>query len=445
MTKELIMDQKSNKDILIIGFALFSMFFGAGNLIFPPYLGLTAAPHWMTALISYYIADIGIAVLAILALLKSNGDIAGITGKLGNVPGKLMTSAIILCIGPLLAIPRTAAVTYEMGILPLIDGSYITAIITSIVFFGIVFALSVKESAVVDIVGKLLTPALLLGLTVLITKGFMSPIGQVSDTAMINNVVATGITSGYQTMDVLAALAFGLIIIKTVEQKGYTDQKRKFRIVAISSIIAAFWLFVVYAGLTYLGATSSTLYDAQIGRGELIVAIIRHILGNSGVILLGIVVALACITTAIALVSASANYFSQLSGGKISYTMICFIVCLFSMIFSNIGLDTIIAIAFPILSFVYPGALTLIILSFFSGSIHNQSVYLTATSGAMLVSLLEILYSYGVPVGFVTQLPLAEFGFAWVLPAFATGLLGLFFKSNEIYCKMKLGNLHDRE
>ncbi|MGL6200067.1 MAG: branched-chain amino acid transport system II carrier protein [Lachnospiraceae bacterium] len=415
------MKKKNSVDILVIGFALFSMFFGAGNIIFPPYLGLSAGNEWITAFISYYLADIGLAVLAMFAILKNNGNVDSIIGKVGKFPGLLMMSAIILCVGPLLAIPRTGATTFEMAVAPLSGGN--GALITSIVYFSVILALTIKESAVVDIVGKFLTPALLIGLMVLIIKGIVSPIGPVSD-AVIDNIVVTGVRSGYQTMDVLASLAFGIILMKTVAQKGYASMSDKIKIVGKASIVAAFGLLVVYCGLTYLGATYSTVGNTEINHAQLIVNIIKSLLGTGGSVLLGIVVALACITTAVALVSASAEYFSRISKGKLSYKALVIAICIFSTVASNIGLDQIISIASPILSLVYPGALTLIILSFFSGRIKNLNIYRYAASGAIIISLLEILYSYGAPFMFVTRLPLADFGFAWLIPAILCGFLG---------------------
>jgi len=429
---------KKKIDILVVGFALFSMFFGAGNVIFPPYLGMGAGPKWIGAFVCYYIADIGLAVVAIFAMLVNGGDIEVITNKLGNLPRKLMTSAIILCVGPLLAIPRTGATTFEMAVVPILGDGKAVAIVSSIVFFAIIMLLSIKESAVVDIVGKFLTPALFGGLIILIIKGIITPVGSISDKSLMDNVIANGVISGYQTMDVLAALVFGIIVLKTAEQKGYTDKQSKMRLVAPASIVAAVGLLIVYCGLAYLGATSSTFYGLEINRAQLVVNIISRLLGNGGVILLGIVVALACITTAVALTSASANYFSKLTGGKLSYRVIVVGICLFSAFISNFGLNQIIAVSSPILSLVYPGALTLIFLSFFSNKIEHRNIYCAATLGAMLVSLLEILHGYGFPFHVVGYLPFARFGFAWVIPAAVFGLMAVlynrFHKSDYRVC-----------
>lgn len=426
------MSKKKVTDVLVIGFALFSMFFGAGNVIFPPYLGLLSGPKWLLSFLSYYLADIGLAVLAIYALLRNGGNENAIIGKLGDKQGKILMSVIILCVGPLLAIPRTAAATYEMSIVPIFGGGKYSALITSLVYFTIIFMLSVKESKVVDIVGKFLTPTLLIGLLFLIIKGALFPLGEISARPMVDTVVTMGVQSGYQTMDVLAALAFGMIILQSAEDKGYKKTKDKFFVVSAASIVAAVALFIVYGGLAYLGATSSTIFDASIGRSELVMTITSMLLGNLGVVLLGIIVALACITTATSLVSASANYFSKLSGGKIKYETIAIIVIISSTIISNFGLNQIIAFASPILSVVYPGALSLIILSFFPNWIKNPNTYKGATLGATLISLLEVLNGFGLGFGVISKLPLSELGFAWVIPSAITAIIGSFIKPNAL-------------
>jgi hypothetical protein len=203
-------------------------------------------------------------------------------------------------------------------------------------------------------VGKVLTPALLGGLLLLIAVGVFRPIGPIADTAKIENVPASGIMSGYQTMDVLAALIFGTIILKSAENKGYTDTKRKNRVVLGAGIVASLGLLVVYLGLTYLGATVSTLYDGSVNRSALVLAIVESLLGQTGKIVFAVVVALACITTAVALVSSAADYFHGLTGGRVSYKALVVFMCVFSAVVSNVGLDQIVSIAAPILSIVYP-------------------------------------------------------------------------------------------
>ena len=416
------MKRRSFSDVLVLGMALFSMFFGAGNIIFPPYLGMQSGTQWGAGFFSYYMADIGLSVVAILALLKQRGDMDRVIGAVGRLPSKLMLSAMILCIGPLIAVPRTGATTYEMFVVPLAGD--VPPIAGSLIFFGVVFLLTIRESSVVDILGKFLTPVLFLGLMVLIVKGVVTPLGPVTDALRQGSVIENGVLAGYQTMDSMAAVIFGLIIIQSIRDRGYTEEGRQYRIAALSSLTAAAGLLAVYGGLTYLGASATGALDSPLPRTELILWITEAQLGPAGKVVLGVVVALACVTTAVALISASARHFSQLSGGRIGYGTLVAAFCLFSAVAAVIGTDRIVEVASPILSFLYPGMLALILLSFFSGRVVNRRVIQGAVIGALLAGLCEQLYAGGLPLTFVARMPLYQYGFGWVLPAAAAGVIG---------------------
>ena len=412
-------------DQMVIGFALFSMFFGAGNIIFPPYLGLGSGPEWILGFICYYIADIGLAIMAIFALIKNDGNLNNITDRIGKIPGEIMVAVIILCIGPFIAVPRTGATTYEMFVVPLFG--QISPVIPIIIFFGISLALTLRESAVIDIIGKFLTPLLFIGLLVMIVIGMVNPIGEISNVPMMESVALEGINAGYQTMDVLAAMIFGIIIIKSVEEKGYTEAKVKSATARNASIVAAIGLLIVYFGLTYLGATTSEIFNMNINRSELIINISYGLLGNAGTIVLGIVVTLACLTTAIALITSTADYFHDLSNGKISYKLIAVITAALSAALAMIGTDQIIAIASPVLSLLYPGAMTLLALSFLKDKISDFTLRF-AVVGALTGSLCTLLYDYGVPLNFVPHLPLNSTGLGWILFAVVFAIAGMIIK-----------------
>lgn len=417
------MKNTHRKDFFVIGFALFSMFFGAGNVIFPPYLGLSSGPQWVLGFLCYYAADIGLALLALFSIQRL-GSPEGITGRLGRIPSALLMSAIVLCIGPMLAIPRTAASTYEMSVSPLIAG--VSPWLFSALFFLLILSLCLRESAVVDIVGKVLTPALLLGLLALIVIGILHPVGSIAAAPLVENVPLTGVEAGYQTMDVLAAMVFGIIVLKSARQKGYTDAKSQFRIIAGAAVVSGLALLVVYMGLTYLGATTGSFFDLSVNRTFLVISIVRGLMGQSGTVLFAVVVALACVTTAVALVSSAADYFSTLSNGRVSYKTLVVVFCVFSAVVSCFGLDTIISIAAPILDLVYPPTLVLILLAFFNQQIQRDWVYRLAALGALATSLFGLLRSWGLPFDFLDFLPLSALGFGWVLPAVVCGAIGFF-------------------
>ena len=426
-------EKKSNffRDVIVVGFALFSMFFGAGNVIFPPYLGMESGQQWLAGFSAYYIADIGLALLGMFALLRV-GSSEAVLHRVGRVPAEILMCAIILCIGPMVAIPRTSASTFEMAIAPNLPG--VSPVLFSILFFVVILALCIKESAVVDIVGKILTPLLLVGLCAIILKGIFSPLGDILTAPKIANVTVTGIKSGYQTMDALAALPFGIIVLQSVTDKGYTGGKSELSLGGGGAVLAGVLLLAVYMGLAYLGATVSGQYTSAVGRAELIMAIVGALLGKGGMIIFGAVVGLACVTTAIALTSSAAAYFSELCRGKVKYKVFVVIICVFSAVVSNLGLDRIVSIAAPVLDVVYPPALVLILISLVVPKT-SDFVSRAATLGALLTSVLCTVQMYVGKLTFLEALPLYDLGLSWILPAVifaaAAALLNPLFRSNR--------------
>ena len=413
--------QKSNntvRDIIVVGFALFSMFFGAGNVVFPPYLGMESGPQWLLGFSAYFIADIGLALLGVFALLRV-GSSEAVTLRLGKIPAELLMCAIILCIGPTVAIPRTSATTFEMAIAPNIPG--VSPVLFSVLFFALILALCIKESAVVDIVGKVLTPLLLVGLFAIIIKGIVTPLGEIAALPQIANAAVTGIKAGYQTMDALAALPFGIIVLQSVTAKGYDSGRKQFRVVGGAAVLAGVLLLCVYMGLAYLGATVSAQYTSDIGRAQLIMALVEALMGKVGVILFGVVVGLACVTTAIALTSSAAAYFAELCRGKVSYKVFVIAICVFSAVVSNLGLDRIVAVAAPVLDVIYPPTLVLIFISLLTPRLPDR-VSRGAAIGALLTSVLCALNANGIHIPFMANLPLYDLGLSWLLPAVIFGL-----------------------
>ncbi|TQQ84621.1 branched-chain amino acid transport system II carrier protein [Peptacetobacter hominis] len=424
------MVQKSKKDILVFGFALFAMFFGAGNLIFPPYLGIITGPQWLVSFIGFTLADAGLALLAVMAATKFDGDINRMFSRAGTKLGIAIGCADILCIGPLLAIPRTGATTYEMGIMPLF-GDKIPVAIFCAVFFIITYVLTIKPSKVIDIVGQFLTPALLIALAVIIVKGVINPLGPIIEEPMIDGVVAEGIAQGYQTMDAFAAIALASVLIVSMNEKGYSTTKEKLTAILKSGAVACVGLALVYGGLCYLGATVSTFNDVNAVQTQVIVNITQGLLGNIGKSVLAVAVALACLTTSIGLTSATGQYFTNLTKGKISYTTVVTIVCVFSACMASIGVGAIIKFASPILSIVYPPTIVMIVLAFFTEKIKNDNVFKFSVYMSILISVLTVAGSYGISVPIVNSLPFASLGFNWIVPVVIAGIIGNFIKTGK--------------
>ena len=431
--------KKHVTDSIVVGFALFAMFFGAGNVVFPPYIGMHAGEQWANGFLFYFIADIGLALVAMFAILHAGGA-DNITGRIGHVASKVLMCAVILCIGPMVAIPRTAATTLEMSVTPFFSG--MSPVVFSIIFFAVILLLSIKQSAVIDIVGKILTPALLIGLLVLIVKGFVSPIGDIVDTGVsASEVTVNGIKSGYQTMDVLAAMAFGIIILSSADEKGYTDSKSAAKMIGIAAALSGVLLLIVYFGLTYLGATASTVFPTDISRANLVIGIVELLLGKAGLIIFAIVIALACITTAVALVSSAASFFAKLANDKISYSVFVVVICVSSAVISHLGLDMIIAIATPVLDIVYPPMLVLILLSWFGDKLH-KSVYVSSVAGSLIASVLATASLYGMNVPVIDSLPLASLGLGWLTPAAVFGLVA-YLVSKVKFQNAQTANAHN--
>lgn len=420
--------KKTNKDIIITGFALFAMFFGAGNLIFPPFLGLITGSSWLTGFIGFILSDVGLSLLAILAIAKCNGEVEKIFSRAGKKLSILLACAIMICIGPLLAIPRTAATTFEMGIQPIFNG--FNSIIFSIIFFGVTLVLTIRPSKVVDIIGSYLTPALLISLLVLIGMGVFNPLGRI-DPSTIDGVFSEGIFQGYQTLDALGAVSLSAVIFTNIANKGYTNQEEKISITFKAGLIAGAGLFIVYGGLTYLGATVTTIFNSDVSQASLIVSITDMLLGFPGKVILGVIVTLACLTTAIGLTSATGQYFSKLSNNKIKYEVIVTGVCLFSLVVSNFGVDKIIQFSAPILTVIYPPTIVLVVFTLIGQSIKNDNVFKFATYMALFMSILNIIEGFGIKVPIIHSLPLDSLGFNWVVPVIIASLVGLAVKSKD--------------
>ncbi|MEG0250624.1 MAG: branched-chain amino acid transport system II carrier protein [Peptostreptococcus sp.] len=415
------------KDVFVVGFALFAMFFGAGNLIFPPYLGVVSGSKWWISFLGFLFADAGLSLLVIISLTKFNGEMDALFNRVGKRFAAVMGSVIVICIGPLIAVPRTAATTYEVGILPTIGPGF-NRIIFSIIFFAIVLALTIKPSKVVDIVGQFLTPVLLISLAVLIIKGAVSPLGEMSNKVLIEGgLFSRGVKEGYQTLDSLGAFVFASIIIASLVDRGYKEEKIKIKATIMAGTITAVGMILVYGGLAYLGATVSTNYGADIDSTALLVAITYRLMGNGGKILLAIMIALACLTTAIGVTSSCGLFFSRLSKNKISYEKIVLTVCILSAIVSNFGVTQILSFALPILLVVYPGALTLVVLGLFNEKIKDDIVFRIAAATSLIFSFIVVvsglLGNETIP-NLVAKFPLADFGFEWVVPVLISVIIG---------------------
>ena len=411
---------KKTRDIITIGFALFAMFFGAGNLLLPPYIGIQIGDHVWITILAFGLTGILLPFLGILSVVNAGDKFEDLGAKIHPLLSPILGSVIMLCIGPLIATPRTAATTYEVGILPSFPAS--GPILTSVIFFIVTWLLTIRPSRVVDIIGNILTPLLLVLLIILILIGVFSPIDSYNESALSSGQSFTlGFVDGYQTLDVLASVIFAGIIIAAAKAKGYENTRSKMQVAISAGVVSSTFLFIIYGGLIYLGATSG-ISDTSIMRSELLLRISHSILGPYGNIAIAIAIALACLTTSIALVAAFGTFFSSLSKGKLGYKLLVTICCVASCVFSITGVDNIITFAYPILSFVYPIAITLVLYSVFFGPfVKNRKPYIYALMASTVIALFYLLKHFSLlsesNLEVLNYIPLFQYELGWVVPS----------------------------
>lgn len=423
---------KNFKNVLVTGFALFSIFFGAGNLIFPPTLGFISGDKWLWTALGFLLTCISLPLLGIVAVALVGGRTEDLTNKIGKSFGTILCSIIMLSIGPLFCIPRTGATTFELGVQPLFGN--VNPILVSIIYFSITFIFTMNESSVVDKVGAILTPILLIALFTIIFKGIITPLGAPINTGL-DKAFSKGFTEGYQTMDALGSIILAQMVIGSLISKGYKTRKDQIDITIKAGIVSAICLGMVYGGLLYIGSTSSGIFPKDTTRTELLILITQGLLGDWSKIIFGGAISIACLTTSVGLTATTANYFSKLSNGKISYKSIVLAICIFSCFISNYGVETIIKLAVPVLVTAYPVVIVLIVTNLLSKYINKSGIYVGSVYGALLVSIFGSLSSIGIKISFVeniiNKLPLAAQGFSWILPAIIGGVIGSVIQSTD--------------
>ncbi|MBU8880948.1 branched-chain amino acid transport system II carrier protein [Bacillus sp. FJAT-29790] len=418
---------------IAVGFMLFALFFGAGNLIFPVMLGQTAGTNIWAANAGFIVTGVGLPLLGILALgFSGKSDLQSLASRVHPVFGVVFTVALYLAIGPLFAIPRTGTVSYEIGLKPFLGetNSFLPLLVFTLIFFGVTLFFSLKSSKLVDIVGKVLTPLLLIFIGILIVTAFVNPIGQIQapTESYVNDSFFKGFQEGYLTMDALAAFVFGILIINAMKDRGATTKKQIMASSMKVGLIAAGLLAVIYTALGYIGASSVAGLGHLENGGQILAAVSDYYFGSYGKVLLALIVIAACLTTSIGLITSCAAYFNKLFP-SISYTKWAIIFSIFSTVFANFGLTTLIAISIPVLVAIYPLAICLMFLTFLHPLFKGKSeVYQISLLLTFVVSLFDGLGAAGIQVQAIndlfTALPLYSVGLGWVVPAIVGGLLG---------------------
>ena len=408
------------KDILLTGFALFAMLFGAGNLIFPPMLGYETSSSWIPTMLAFIITGVGFPFLGILSVSIVGNGIKDFANRVSPTFSKIFAIISILAIGPMLAIPRTGATAYEITFLHNGMNNTIYKYIYLICYFGIVILFSLRASKVIERVGKILTPILLLLLFLIIAKGiFFSGLSIKPD--IYPYAFKKGFLEGYQTMDTIASIAYAGIILKAIKNGRNLTQKQEFSFLIKAGLVAILSLALIYGGFALVGAKMHSVLVTN-DKIELLVKTTSYLLGNYGNLVLAICVAGACLTTAIGLVATVGEFFSSITSFK--YEKIVIFTVIISFLLSILGVESIIRISVPILVFIYPVMISLIILNLFGKYIKNDYVYKGVVLFTGIIGLIESLASIGITNTYTNSvleiLPFSDYGLTWLFP----GLIG---------------------
>lgn len=422
------------RENLAVGFMLFALFLGAGNIIFPPLLGQQAGENIVISMIGFLITGVGLPLLGIVTVAKNGGDLQELSSRINPYFGIIFTTIIYLSIGPFFAIPRTGAVSYSIGIAPLLSesmqASWIPLFLTTLVFFGITLYLAYNPTKIVDRVGKILTPALLIVICLLAIKAVISPMGPIGEAQgpYIDNAFGESFIQGYLTMDVLASLVFGIVIVQGIAARGVTDRAEQVKITVFAGIIAAAGLAFVYVSLGYIGVTSTSAIGFFDDGGQIISAAAQSLYGSAGTIILSATIILACLTTSVGLLSANATFFAKIYP-KISYRSYLIFFALFSFAVSNFGLNKLISLSLPVLMAIYPIAIVLMLLALVGNLFkHAPIVYGISLIFTGVVALYDGIKTAGFSIpayeNLLAMLPLYGQSIGWLVPAIVGAIIG---------------------
>lgn len=430
---------------MVIGVMLFALFFGAGNLIFPASLGQQAGSNVWIAVGGFLLTGIGLPFLGILAMGYSGSrSLQDLASRIHPLYAVIFTAMLYLTIGPLFAIPRTGAVSYDIGVAPFVGAGYeqVTLLIFTFIFFAVTLWLSLNPSKMVDRIGKFLSPAILVLLGILLVMVIVKPLGSIQgpQESYASGAFMKGFTEGYNTMDALASLVFGIIVINIIRKMGVTTTRGILVATAKSGGIATALLGIIYVGVAYLGATSVEAFGLFDTGGPVLTNASTYYFGIFGTLLMSIIIFLACLTTSIGLITACGEYFHTLFP-KVSYKVWVIGFSTFSFIIANFGLSNIISYSIPVLMFLYPLAIVLMILTFASPMFKNsRSVYVSATIVTFMISIIDGLkalcqslnmeyFGWMKPIVsfYESYLPLYSQGLGWLVPALIVILItGIF-------------------
>ena len=439
-TKKLTLRQK----ILVAG-TLFGMFFGAGNLIFPVHLGQMAGQNALPAIIGFIITAVDIPILGVAAIGVTHSDgLQTLSGKVGKGYGIFFTCLLYLTIGPLFAIPRCATVSFTTGITPLLGADSperLYLLLFSAVFFAFVLFFSLRPGKITVWIGKIINPLFLFFFAVLMLAALLAPGAAVSAVEPVeayrSDAFFPALIEGYGTMDAIAGLAFGIVVIDVIRRMGVDNDDTIAEDVLSSGLLTGALMALIYVVSIVVGAQSRGLFELSENGGIALTQIAGHYLGGVGLFILAFTITFACLKTSIGLVTACAETFSKMTNGKISYRSWAILFTVFSFAVSNIGLSAIIEYSIPMLMLIYPPAIALILLAFLGKFFaHDRTVYIATMIGTWAAAIFDCMKTLPAPVQAAlhldapiafaaAHLPLFDKNLGWLLPAvigFAAGM-----------------------
>lgn len=431
---------------------LFGLFFGAGNLIFPAHLGQLSGFNMWKAAAGFIVTGVGLPLLGIISMGISKSDgILDMANKVSINYGKMFTVFLYLTVGPFFSIPRAATVPFSVGIEPLLKSNQLINIylaVFSFVFFLIVLFFSWKPSGILIWIGKILNPLFLLFLGVLVISALINPLGNISDAtpvgAYVDKSFFTGFLEGYNTMDALASLAFGIVIINVIKDAGIDKSENIAKNMIKSGFLSMTLMAFIYIAIIMVGAQSRGTFDISDNGGIVLSKVAKHYFGNVGQLLLALMTTIACLKTSIGLITSLSEAFESISNGKFKYKFCALAFTMLSFFIANLGLNNIIAYSIPVLMVLYPLVITLILLNIF-GKFFNYSPYVfrSVTLFTLAASLFDFLNALPEYIKLTLNIdpilslafnyiPLFNIGLGWLIPAACGFVLGYCFERKSL-------------
>lgn len=443
MKKQLSFQQR-----LLVAATLFGMFFGAGNLIFPVHLGQLAGSSLIPATIGFIITAVGIPILGVAAIGNTHSDgLQSLAKKVGKGYGYVFTCTLYLTIGPFFAIPRCATTSFTTGIAPMLGSGVsesTSLLLFSAAFFALVLIFSLRPSGITVWIGKVINPLFLIFLTILVISALIAPSTSVFSVEPAEGYQSGALFSafieGYGTMDAIAGLAFGIVVIDIIRSMGVTEDADIAKDVLISGIFTGILMALIYVVTILMGAQSRGMFDISENGGIALAQISGYYLGSAGSLVLALTITLACLKTSIGLVTSCADAFVRMFHKRLSYKMWAIVFTVFSFVVSNFGLSKIISYSLPVLMFLYPLATTLILLALIGKWFdHDKRVYISVTASTCVAALFDMIKTLPASMraslhldGAVTMagkiFPLFDLNLGWVVPALMGFVLGMLLR-----------------